>query len=83
LATDRGVHKTERHPFAKPCGLQGEGIGVDPVVDGGEVVELGTAVGVADGNVTGTGVVLLKPGRMRGDENPWMVVSTGVGTSPE
>ena len=53
------------------------------MVDGGEIVKLGTAVSVADGNVTGTGVVLLKTGRMRGDENPWMVVSTGVGTSPE
>jgi hypothetical protein len=42
--------------------MQGERVGVDAVVDGGEIVEVGMAVGDADGDVAGSGVVLLEEG---------------------
>src|ERR1039458_4108377 len=40
--------------------IQGEGVGVDPVVDGSEIVEVGMAVGVANGDVAASSVVLLE-----------------------
>ena len=39
--------------------MEMEGVGVDAVVDGGQVVEAGVAVGVADGDVGAPAVVLL------------------------
>ena len=63
--------------------LQRERVGVNPVVDGGEIVESGCRSASLIATYPERALYFLNTGRMRGDENPWMVVSTGVDTSPE
>src|ERR1039457_2985614 len=58
----------EKQQVVPTASLHGEVVGVDTVADGSEVVERGMAVGVADGDVAGGGVVFLedrKDGRRR------------------
>ena len=54
-----GVDPTEEQQVVAGFGIDGEGVGVDPVVDGGGVVQRGVAIGVADRDVVGRGVVAL------------------------
>ena len=53
-----GVDAAEVREVAAGLGVQLEAVGVDAVVDGGGVVEGGVPVGVADGDVGGSAVVL-------------------------
>ena len=52
----------EEQQVAVRAVVQLERVGVDAVVDGGQVVESGVAVGVADGDVGAEVVVLLVHG---------------------
>ena len=63
--------------------VEGEVAERDAVVDGGRVAEAGRPVGVADGDVGDAVLIVADTGRMRDEEKPWMVVTTGVSTSLE
>jgi len=53
------------------------------VINGGDVIQAGMAIRLANGDVIGAAVVLLINGRILGDEKPWIVVTTGVRTRAE
>ena len=77
-----GVDPAEEQQVPAGGRVEREGVGVDPVVDRREVVEARVPVGVADRDVGAAPRCSAgRPGRIRGDEKPWIVVRTGVSTS--
>ena len=79
-----GVDAAEEEQIVAAVWVEAESPPADAVVDGRRIAQVRMAVGVADRDVVNAIVrIALKTGRMRSEEKPWIVVTTGVSTSRE
>ena len=75
-----GVDPPEEQKMLAGARMDREPVDIDAVVDGGGVVQIRVSIGVADRHVRGSAVVALVDRTIQSDENPWIVVTTGVVT---